>query len=361
MLAAIFLVVAIAMLALAVDYGYMLIVRTEAQNAADAAALAGGQELLSEERLSEGFFPVLYSACVAASDFTSKHKVGPKNGYLRVWEDVAVGRLDDPTDRNEPMTWTGTSTCNALSVTVRATRDRNRQSPLFFASLFGLKDFNMEATATVAFADRISGFQTSPAHPNTSLLPFVVKMQDWKNLVSWGWDDQWKYNPEDGTVEPGCDGIPEMVMYPIDTGAGNWGTVDIGPSNNSTADLVRQIVEGVSDADLEAIGGSLQLDPDTGTTWLNGDTGISAGMKHGLAQIVGQARTIPLYTSCEGNGNNMNYEIAGFAGLRIVDYNMTGKYKYIRVQPAYVTDPTAVAAPWVEESYFVHQPLRLVR
>ncbi len=77
---------------------------------------------------------------------------------------------------------------------------------------------------------------------------------------------------------------------------GNRGTVDIGGANNSTADIARQIVHGISADDLIELGKPLVLAND-GKMTLNGDTGISAGVKDELASIIGQTRIIPIFQS----------------------------------------------------------------
>ncbi len=93
-------------------------------------------------------------------------------------------------------------------------------------------------------------------------------------------------------------------MFPQGTGSpGNRGTVDIGSSNNSTADIARQIVHGISPSDFAQLGGKLEFD-DSGKLYLNGDTGISAGVKDELASIMGQPRIIPIFSTVSGNGNN---------------------------------------------------------
>jgi hypothetical protein len=50
----------------------------------------------------------------------------------------------------------------------------------------------------------------------------------------------------------------------------------------------------------------------------------------------------------------------GFAGIRVVDFRLTGNNKYILVQPAYVPDATAIPGT-VGESYYVGQPVHLAR
>jgi hypothetical protein len=101
-------------------------------------------------------------------------------------------------------------------------------------------------------------------------------------------------------VATGSDGVREVNLYPQGTGSpGNRGSVDIGGSNNSTADIARQIVYGISPQDFEALGHPLTFNDD-GNLFLNGDTGISAGVKDELASIIGQPRIIPIFQQVRG-------------------------------------------------------------
>lgn len=69
---------------------------------------------------------------------------------------------------------------------------------------------------------------------------------------------------------------------------------------------------------------------------LNGDTGISAGVKDELASIIGQTRIIPVFSSVSGNGNNAMYTVVRWVGVRILAVKLTGAMnsKYLMVQPA---------------------------
>jgi hypothetical protein len=360
------LVVFLGFLAFSIDLGYVCVVRAEAQNAADSAALAAGQELLCEDRL-RGHFDVTHaSARKVAARYAGFHPVGSHSGQLDVANDVIIGRLDDPTNPTALMDQSDPANYNALHVVVRATEERGTESPFFFAAIFGNDTFDMEASATVAFADRVSGFRAMTDDDTTSLLPFTVDVGEWKRQLNndWNdddWSDDWTYDAENGTVTEGADGVPELRMYPIDSGSGNWGTLNIGNSNNSTAVLERQIRDGATGIDLAEFDGVLELDSFTKSLTLNGDTGISSGMKDAVADIIGQPRTMPLYRTAEGNGDTLNYEIVGFAGVRIMDADLTGNVRYLLIQPAYVVDPTAISKSWSDDSYFVTQPLRLVR
>ncbi|NUQ64890.1 MAG: hypothetical protein HUU20_20695 [Pirellulales bacterium] len=360
-LAAVMMAALLALFAFAVDMGTVCLHRTQAQAAADSSALAAAQLMVGEDRLRGEFYTTYSDARKVAAQYAALHQIGGQDASLQADDDVIFGRLDDPVDRSAVMDSSDPARYNAVTVNVQASAGRRTQARLLFASFIGLEGVDVDATATAAFADRIGGFRTTRKHPWTSLLPFTLKFDDWKSLLDSGRDDRWTCDSEDNTVSSGSDGIPEIKMYPIDSGAGNWGTVDIGNNNNSTADLVRQICYGVSSSDLAAFGGALELNGSTDSVTLNGDTGISAGMKSALATIIGQPRTIPLYSTAKGTGNNRNYQIVGFAGIRIVEVNFSGSNKFIRVQPAYVVDPTAISNSGAENSYFVTQPPRIVR
>ncbi len=82
------------------------------------------------------------------------------------------------------------------------------------------------------------------------------------------------------------------------------------------------------------MGGVIQLDPVTGTLILDGNPGLSAGIKDDLEAIKGNPVTIPIYRDSGGNGNNAWYEIVRFASVRIVKVQLTGGNKHVIVQPA---------------------------
>lgn len=152
--------------------------------------------------------------------------------------------------------------------------------------------------------------------------------------------------------------------YPQGTGSpGNRGTVDIGSTNNSTSDIARQIIHGVNSQDLAQLpNGQLALN-ESGVLNLNGDTGISAGVKDELASIKGKTRVIPVFRKVTGPGNNAQYEIVMFVGIRVLDIKLTGAMsgKRVMVQPANVKMEGGIAGGASQTSYFVHSPVWIVR
>jgi hypothetical protein len=68
---------------------------------------------------------------------------------------------------------------------------------------------------------------------------------------------------------------------------------------------------------------------------------MSAGNNDDLAAIIGKSVVIPIYSSSSGTGNNLTYNIVDYQPVRIVDVSLTGDPKYVIIQRAISTDPTA--------------------
>jgi len=256
---------------------------------------------------------------------------------------------------------------NAVQISVRRDGSQNGPVSLFFARVLGINTFTGQAQATAMFLNNFGGFTTPPDGGNLQMLPFALDQETWNDLLDGNAPDDWTWNPpsgdEPGYVSAGPDGILEVNLFPQGTGSpGNRGTVDIGSNNNSTNDIARQILHGISEQDLAYHGGSLQFD-ENGELGLNGDTGISAGMKDELATIKGQPRIIPIFSQVQGNGNNAYYTIVRFAGVRIMDVKLTGQMssKRVIIQPAMIEVTGGVPAAGDPTSDFVHSPVWLVR
>jgi hypothetical protein len=114
---------------------------------------------------------------------------------------------------------------------------------------------------------------------------------------------------------------------------------------------------------MEHMGGSLQFN-DQGTLTLEGDTGISAGMKDDLASIIGKPRIIPIYRSVSGNGNNARYTIVKFGGIRILDVDLTGSKKtskHVTIQPAKVVTKGGISSTVSGRTKDIYTGVWLVR
>ena len=181
-----------------------------------------------------------------------------------------------------------------------------------------------------------------------------------------GGSDDFVWDSGTKTVKPGHDGQKEVNLYPQGTGSpGNRGTLDIGGENNSTSDISRQITDGISPADMDALADSgRQLEfNEYGELGLNGDTGISAGVKDELLSILGEPRIIPVFKKVVGPGNNAEYTIVKWQGCRIVDVKLTGPMskKHVTIQPAPIVSKGVIPAPGAGSSSLVFSNVVLVK
>ena len=377
-LAAILMVLMAAMLAFTVDLGFLLSARTEMQRSADAAALAGAWCMVGDETLRDDTNSIDTAARETAVDLAAMNQVARTSPLLDLDEDIKLGYLADPSNHNETISFCNPSRYNTVQVNLKYSSERNSPISLFFAPILGINTSDLAVSATATFSsNNTTGFHVTEQTGNSTLMPFTVTVEDWENLLAGDGNDNWAFDPETGTVTPGQDGIPEMRMFPerentsngngkskgVGGGItpGNFGTVDIGDTRNDAPTLWRQIREGPNAQDFSYYpNNELKLDPVTGKLYLNGDTGITASMKHALADIIGQPRTIFLYNDVSGQGNNTWFTIVGFAGVRVVDFNFQGNDKYILVQPSMVVDRTAISGD-ADSSYFVGPPVQLVR
>ncbi|HUU98422.1 MAG TPA: pilus assembly protein TadG-related protein [Phycisphaerae bacterium] len=353
-------------LALSVDMGRLYVAKAELQRAADAAAHAAAWQLLNEDRLKPyALEDILDAARRQAADMAAANDVLNAAPIVDSLQDVVIGRLNDLSDLEEPMSFGDEERWNAVRVTVQRSTERGGSILLYFAPILGFSEKDLGAQATAAFEDGIDGFEVTDQTGNAPLLPYALKNESWQDLMGSPFDN-YTYDPDTGEVSDGPDGLPEINVFPGGTddwqvAPGNFGTVDIGGDDNSASDLGRQISEGISAEDLAYHGGKLELGED-GYVDLNGDTGISAGVKDELEEIMGQPRVIPLFSDVWDPGNNATFRIVGWGGIRIMHVRLTGAEdkRQVIVQPALIVHDTAIGGD-SGSSYYVYRPVQLVR
>jgi len=363
--------------ALSIDVGALYDAKAELQRSADAAALAGAGALINERRLRNNGgmdLEIDFAVRHTAQEYVQRNRVlgqAPTvhlNTSNSIGGDIVLGTLSDLTNYHEPLSIGNPDEFNSVRVCVRRDPERNGPVGLFFARIMGRYTANVQASATATIEDGVVGYSVGPNTSNAELMPFALHVDVWNALLEGTSPvgDQYAYDPNTGEVDSGSDTLLEINMYPgggIDQlPPGNFGTVDIGGSNNSTADIERQIIDGISAEDLAYHGGELKLGDD-GTLILEGDTGLSAGFKDELEAIIGQPRAIPLFSSVSGVGDNAEFVIVGFAGIRIMHVRLTGApvHKHVIVQQADVVDGTVITEPGSTSSYTVYHTPRLTR
>jgi Flp pilus assembly protein TadG len=356
------IMIIIAFTALVVDLGYLHNARAELQRAADAAALSACWEMGEQFAVTDDTDDVFDATRDSAETTAGNNDVCNTFPDLAS-SDVNFGYISDFSDPEGSWSTSDPSNFNAVQVSVRRNASINGQVRTFFARAFGVDGLDAQASATAAIVRGVGGFETPADGSNLEILPFALDLQTWNNMLAGTASDGYSWNPDTKAVTSGGDGVKEVNLYPQGTGSpGNRGTVDIGGSNNSTADIARQIVYGISPEDMEAMGGSLEFD-DNGELSLNGDTGISAGVKDELASIIGKTRIIPIFSQVEGPGNNADFTIVQWAGVRIMYVKLTGSMssKKLIVQPAAVSSHGVIPSTAEGTSSYVYSKAFLVR
>ena len=159
-LAAVFLVVLVGMIAFAVDIGYLSVVRTQLQVAADSAALAAaGSSNLSQSGMVS-----------AAQQFANANTAAGRQVQLNAG-DVQMGTWNSTSGTFTPSTGVAT----AVKVTVRTDPNSGGATSLFFGRIFGRSTVNQQASAVasvnprdIAFVIDLSGSMNDDTSPGSS-------------------------------------------------------------------------------------------------------------------------------------------------------------------------------------------------
>ncbi|HEY2838068.1 MAG TPA: pilus assembly protein TadG-related protein [Pirellulales bacterium] len=343
-LAALFMVSMLGIVAFCVDIGYLANASAELQRAADASALAGAYQLINFSAPGQNFSQDSHiaNARTSAVQYAGLNKVcnaSPTvspNTANAVSGDILIGSIATPTIPGTPMTFGNSNQFNAVLVNVSRSSGENGEVPMFFGAIFARNSVAASKQSTAAVVINFSGFQMPADGSNLDILPFAFDQQTWNSMMQGSGQDAFTWDPTTNSVKAGGDGVPEGNLYPQGNGSpGNRGTVDIGSPSNSTADINRQILYGADASDLSYLGGKLALNSD-GVLLLNGDTGISAGVKSNLDAIIGQPKIVPIFSTVNGPGNNAEYTIVEFVCVRVLQVQLTGKSssKSVIIQPA---------------------------
>lgn len=365
-LAAFLLVAIMAFTAFTVDLGFITVTRAELQKSADGAALGGLIEL--QDGLGAGAILTSTQAEAAARqaavDVAAANRGGGLDSvYCKGDRDVRVGQVTyDSATGTFTKTW-GMAPYHMIEVTLR--RDQggtggDRNLSLFFAPVIGQHEAGTYSKATAAMLVGVGVKVNSTS--TVSVMPIAFDELSWNDLMAGIGPDGYAYDPDTGAISPGSDGVLEANIYPEgDTSLppGNRGTVDFGDPNNSTSDLRRQIENGLNADDLSYFPGG-ELRTDNGPFDVNGDTGVSAGIKLSLDKVKGRTFAMPLFSMVSGPGNNATFTITKFVGVRLLDHKLEGAGRHVTVQPALFSDPAVIPGDNIavqHDSIFTHPML----
>jgi hypothetical protein len=237
-LTALLLVFLMALVAFAIDIGYLVLVQGELESAADATALAGASQIFDRDELRGAPNQSDEMAAVRAEavKFAQKNRAGGVNLLLDRNEsndlqgDIVAGYLANPKDYGStlqfnsgnpptpfsppllfwlppvtnpqipfitpPSVNTTYQSYNSVQTRVQRSAARNGSLRLFFAPVLGHSTFDLAATATATYEDNIKGFKIYPnGPPNSKLLPFAMDVNTYGAIASGlSGFDLWSYD-----------------------------------------------------------------------------------------------------------------------------------------------------------------------
>jgi hypothetical protein len=365
------LVVLLVMAAFAVDFGTVMLARTQLQRTADASASAAAWQLMDGKLYGEGFEKISETAARYARE-NVVGSVAPKiagNPSNAEHGDLVVGRIVYPrTSYNEPMTPSPAATANAVFVRVRRARGLNGQLPLHLGQYFDRPGISLHARAAASFRQSFRGFRIPEDEgPDATIpiLPFALDASVWNQLVAGQMgNDNWSYNRTTGALVAGSDGLREVRIYPTDVGSSaTRGAIDVGTISSTPTVQTRQVRYGVTRQDLAFHGGKLELNS-RGQLVLSGTTGARyRPLEDAFQEIIGQTRILPLFRTVQGSGTDARYTITGFVGVRVVEVRLLGGgEKRVFVQAANVVTRGGIdARPGESFSRFIYSPVALIQ
>jgi Flp pilus assembly protein TadG len=361
-LVAFLLVPFVGMVAFALDVAWIVQSRSDLQSAADAAALAGAEQLMngfvqyntpSQTGLSTILNTAETSAKTYAKSFAGYNTAGGVSSLTLNDADIEFGFTDASNHYTAAPTYAGFP--NTIKVTMRLDSSANGKLKLFFAPVFGMTSTDVRVTAAATiYTASVNDFSSSGG--NAPVLPMTLDMNAWNTFVSNG-------KSSDGTVHTASNGSPQMEVYPSPNNAsGNFGMLSLDDSSNSASTIRDWIDNGISASELSSLH-SDHLLPATLTTpadteW-KGAPGFKASDLNELS--VGQSFMMPLFQPVvstpgssyqatggstgtgqvgnSGHGNNTYYDIVGFVAVQI---SQVDKSSDAYVQPAAMISPTFV-------------------
>lgn len=359
---------------------------------AEAAALAGGAELMDRSPLypalsqssdteAEQARLQLAAATVAEAHLQAHWYAGQNtvagqpigllpNPANAPDGDVVAGWVADPLVLGSPMfTWAGDGPFNSLRVRAARLNDRGNPITPWLGRLLGIEGIDLYATARATIDQQVFGFMPVE-HLLVPALPLVARLEGhetaWleqaRKEATAGENDRFSVDERTGTVWEAADGIPEVTLVLVrpDDGEANepslW-CVDFSGAEAGDAALATQIVAGLGPADLAAAGGQLAI----GASF----PGCSSGgnyappidaIRTSLLAIKGRPR-VWMLTSSEapsGSENPPIFPVVYFAAGCVTDcYNLGADALVVVVQPCLLKTPTALVAsgytsnPWI--------------
>ncbi|MFO0927331.1 MAG: pilus assembly protein TadG-related protein [Gemmataceae bacterium] len=354
-LAALLLIPLLAMLAFAVDLGWITHTHNQLQAAADAAALAGAGSL-TDNFVKFNLMGVTAAqktalradgvtrATATARTFAGYHPAGEVANLNLLAADVELGYTSPAGVYTTPAA--ASVYPNTVKVTLRRETAANGPLPLFFARVLGIDTVPLTATARATIYGT-GGVDTLTA--GAGILPMTYDVNHWDNFVATGKDP-------DGNTKYAADGYPHLNVYPSIKFTGNFGELSLNQSNNGSSTIRNWIADGITASDVAALQADRLIplsahNSNSPPDW-KGNPGLKTSTIQEVGNYIGEVYLLPLfkpvksapgnYQAGEGQGSNYYYTIVRFVPVLITAVDATGNDKAINVRPTAYIDPDSV-------------------
>jgi hypothetical protein len=362
------------MLGVAIDLVAFYTVRSEAQRAADAAALAGAREFVYSGCTGGASGTSCTSAAVKATAAAKATAIGNNNlvgGASPAISGSIAGSCPPSSSNDICFTSDAAGTNPRVSVLVQRTTAHGNAMPTFFARILGVTKVDVSAQATAEAFNPTGGTATSPSICLSCLKPFIAVDCDTSRVVpqtdananpvctvtgSPNSRNPYFFNPttkavvNPGTAPSGV--IGEAITLHANGGPADWGTIDLGQGNGASAtsaaitscypgnwgcgdqiDLVPgkkvgPITSGVQDLIHESSGCNLNSGQDTITVnasnippfTITGGSSNPYGYSGRTISSSDSIVLVPVYDGTNtGHGSNTTFTIIGFLQLFLTD------------------------------------------
>lgn len=344
---AIALLIAMACIALSVDSFWLGSTRVEALSGAEAAALAAGRELVTDDRLLEASDPAwsIERAREAAAKIAAQNVVAGQPLKLNTAQggDIHFGEL--VIDPETGLTRFAETSEFPTSVLVTAKRSRQAGNPV--GTLVSGRAADVASRVEVTITNAIVGVRPGESSP-VPAIPLAILDGDALRTDTWQVQiearqgaDEFGFNRDGDEVYSGGDGIPEIRLRSVaeddETFEANVRLLNLG-GGFKPASLAKQFKNGWGTADLARYGGELLLQkesvPIESTAEILQD---EAALFEG---IIGQQRICVLYAPTISDDSIVATRLVA---VRVMHVETTGDGAYeIVVQPTVISTRTAV-------------------
>jgi len=357
---AVLLIPILAMLCFSIDAGWMVLTRTDLQSTADAAALAGAEQLQElyvqynlPNNLNQATVLATATGNTPGSPMATAEKIAALNKAGNVYitlldQDVHFGFLDGSGNYTSP--YAGFP--NTIEVTVRRDGTANTPLQLFFGGILGIPTANLQATARATiYVGTVSSLKVIPG-VGAHILPVALDYKVWDNFYATG------VSPDGAIHLNVSNASPELKVYPYPGNApGNFGLLDVGPPANNVPAFRNWIDNGQTPNDINFLldNSLLPVSMNAPKSWKCGP-GLKSTLTSDFNSQMWQPNLIPLfkavqypsdangntYIAASGTGQNATYAIVGFVGVAISNATGSGSNMNISIQPMAAIDPSEV-------------------